>query len=76
MRIREIEQKDIAECVNLIRESFFTVAEELGCVKINIRIVEENQVLKHWYEKQGFVHIRVQKFDFFPFTCGSMEKNL
>lgn len=59
----------------LLKHSF-KVTKELGCVKINIGIVEENQVLKRWYEKQGFFHIRVQKIDFFPFTCGYMEKTL
>lgn len=54
----------------------FTVAKELKCNKINIGIVEENKVLRKWYESFGFVHIGTQKFDFFPFTCGYMEKNL
>lgn len=54
----------------------FEVAKELNCVKMNIGIVEENQVLKRWYETYGFIHIRVQKLDFFPFTCGYMEKKL
>lgn len=54
----------------------FEVARKLDCVKINIGIVEENNVLKKWYESFGFVHIGTQKFDFFPFTCGYMEKNI
>lgn len=54
----------------------FKVAQELGCVKMNIGIVEENKVLKKWYETFGFVHTGTQKFDFFPFTCGYMEKSL
>ena len=28
--IKKIHEKDIAECVNVIRESFITVANELG----------------------------------------------
>jgi len=52
------------------------IAKELNCKKINIGIVEENVVLKNWYEKYGFVHIGAEKFDFFPFTCGYMEKEL
>jgi len=51
----------------------FSAAKSLGCVKMNIGIVEENQVLKKWYESFGFIHNRTQKFDFFPFTCGYME---
>lgn len=54
----------------------FHVAKELGCTKINIGIVEENIALRKWYETFGFVHTGTQKFDFFPFTCGYMEKIL
>lgn len=50
-------------------------ARALGCVKMNIGIVEENTILRAWYEKMGFHHIGTQKFDFFPFTCGYMEKS-
>ena len=51
----------------------FQSAKNLGCLKMNIGIVEENQTLKKWYESFGFKHIKTQKFDFFPFTCGYME---
>lgn len=54
----------------------FEKASELNCAKINIGIVEENIVLRKWYESFGFVHTGVKKFDFFPFTCGYMHKNL
>lgn len=54
----------------------FKIAQEIGCDKMNIGIVEENEVLKKWYETLGFVHIGTEKFDFFPFTCGYMEKEL
>ncbi len=54
----------------------FETAKGLGCSKMNIGIVEENKVLRKWYETFGFVHIRTQKFDFFPFTCGYMERDL
>lgn len=40
-----------------------------------IGIVEENTMLKKWYEANGFIHIGTEKFDFFPFTCGYMIKN-
>ncbi len=51
----------------------FEAAKNLNCSRMNIGIVEENQLLKKWYESFGFKHIRTQKFDFFPFTCGYME---
>ena len=41
--------------------------------KIKIGIVEENKVLRKWYDSLGFIHIGTKKFDFFPFTCGYME---
>ena len=54
----------------------FQTAEALGCRKMKIGIVEENAVLKQWYTRHGFVHTGTKKFDFFPFTCGYMEKDL
>ena len=54
----------------------FETAIDLGCRKINIGIVEENITLQKWYETFGFTHIGTKKFDFFPFTCGYMEKVL
>ena len=54
----------------------FETAKNLGCSKMNIGIVEENQILKKWYESFGFKHIGTQKFNFFPFTCGYMERPL
>lgn len=54
----------------------YKTAKALGCNKINIGIVEENQVLRRWYESLGFVHLGTKKFEHFPFTCGFMEKPL
>lgn len=54
----------------------FKTSKEMNCTKMNIGIVEENTVLRQWYEKLGFHHIGTQKFDFFPFTCGYMEREL
>ena len=54
----------------------FDIAKKSGCTKINIGIVEENKVLRKWYESFGFIHTGTKKFDFFPFTCGYMEKKL
>jgi ribosomal protein S18 acetylase RimI-like enzyme len=54
----------------------FETAKEQGFTKVKIGIVEENQVLRKWYENFGFVHVGTQKFEFFPFTCGYMEKSL
>lgn len=59
----------------LLKHAFKT-AKELNCNKINIGIIEENKTLRKWYESFGFIHTGTQKFDFFPFTCGYMEKRL
>ncbi len=57
-------------------EHSFAKGKELGCSKMTISIVEENTVLRRWYEKHGFIHLGTRKFDFFPFTCGYMERSL
>ena len=40
---------------------------------MDLSIVEENTVLRAWYESYGAVHTGTEKFDFFPFTCGYMK---
>lgn len=54
----------------------YAQAQSHKCNKINIGIVEENTLLRKWYENEGFVHVGTKKFDFFPFTCGYMVKEL
>ena len=54
----------------------FEAAKDLGYLKMNIGIVEENQILRKWYESFDFLHIGAKKFDFFPFTCEYMEREL
>lgn len=49
-------------------------ARDAGCKTMHISIVEENTPLKQWYTQNGFVHTGTKKFEFFPFTCGYMEK--
>ncbi|MBR3102496.1 MAG: GNAT family N-acetyltransferase, partial [Lachnospiraceae bacterium] len=51
-------------------------ASEMGCTMMRLGIVEENQVLRKWYEELGFTHTGTEKYDFFPFTCGYMSKDL
>jgi len=51
-------------------------AKALSCTKMKLGIVEENQVLRKWYEQNGFTHTGTVKYDFFPFTCGYMEQDL
>ncbi len=69
----EYRHKGIGE--KLVKHAF-DVAKELNCNRMNIGIVEENIVLRKWYEALGFVHEGTKKFDFFPFTCGYMKTEL
>ena len=48
-------------------------ARKQHCKVINLGIVEENTVLRQWYERNGAVHTGTEKYDFFPFTCGYMK---
>lgn len=59
----------------LLEHSYF-MAGEKGCKLMNIGIVEENTKLRKWYEENGAVHVGTQKFDFFPFTCGYLKKEV
>jgi ribosomal protein S18 acetylase RimI-like enzyme len=59
----------------LLRDAFQR-ARNADCKTMKISIVEENAPLKQWYVKNGFVHLGTKKFEFFPFTCGYMEKML
>ena len=52
----------------------FEEAKKRDRVVMKIGIVEENKILRRWYEANGFVHTGTEKFDFFPFTCGYLEK--
>lgn len=49
---------------------------ERGFSRMTLGLVEENRVLRAWYEAWGFTHTGCRKFDFFPFTCGYMERLL
>lgn len=41
--------------------------------KISIAIVNENTVLKRWYESYGFKEVRLKVFEHLPFTVCFME---
>ena len=51
-------------------------AEAHHCTVMNLSIVEENTMLRKWYEGCGAIHTGTEKFDFFPFTCGYMKIQL
>lgn len=69
----EYRHKGIGE--RLVEDCFEEVLKN-GKHKVKIGIVEENTVLKKWYEGFGFEHKGTEKYDCFLFTCGYMEKTI
>ena len=69
----EFRHKKIGEA---LLEDAIARAKSKNCAKMKIGIVEENTVLRRWYEKHEFVHTNTIKYDFFPFTCGYMERGV
>ena len=57
-------------------EHSFVIAQQMGCHYMNIGIVEDNAVLRKWYEQNGAVHLGTRKYAFFPFTCGYLKRDL
>ncbi len=55
----------------LLRHSI-SIARAHHCKLMRLSIVEENTVLRRWYEQNGAIHTGTEKYDFFPFTCGYM----
>ena len=53
-------------------EHAVNTAREQNRTIMRLSIVEENTVLRKWYERNGAVHTGTEKYDFFPFTCGYM----
>lgn len=51
-------------------------ASAFGCGKMRLGMIEENVRLRVWYERFGFEHTHTEKYDFFPFACGYMERAL
>ena len=57
-------------------EDAISRARALGFGKMKLSIVEENKVLRKWFEDDGFVHVGTKKFDFFPFPFGYLESSI
>ncbi len=49
------------------------VIKNTSAKKITIGIIEDNTILKDWYETLGFIHTGTKEFDSLPFTVGFME---
>jgi ribosomal protein S18 acetylase RimI-like enzyme len=48
-------------------------ARELGARKVDVGIINDNAVLKRWYQSLGFVETATKNFPFLPFTVCYME---
>lgn len=44
-----------------------------GGSEVSIAIIDENSVLKRWYEQYGFTRTRIKKYDRLPFTVCFMS---
>ena len=69
----EFRHKKIGEA--LLEDAMSRVRNK-ECKKMKLGIVEENKRIRAWYEKHGFTHTHTVKYDYFPFTCGYMERDL
>jgi len=60
-------------CGKMFLDFFKQKTIEAGGNKIEIGMINENSVLRKWYETNGFVHTGKKKYPGFPFTSGYME---
>jgi len=51
-------------------------ATELSADRIILSMIDDNQKLKNWYVKNGFINVGFKKFKKAPFTVGYMERLL
>lgn len=49
------------------------IVEEKGGTKISLGMIEENALLRDWYQANGFVHTGTGQFPQLPFVVGFME---
>ena len=48
-------------------------AKELGSHKVRLGMIDDNKMLRKWYEDNGFLNIGYKNYDGAPFTVGKME---
>ncbi len=51
-------------------------ARELGCTALCVGIIQDNERLRLWYEKHGFVSTGTKRFPHLPFTVGFMTADI
>lgn len=59
-----------------IMEYVFNFVRSSGGEKVGIGIINENTVLKKWYERYGFKETDIKQFKHLPFTVCFMEKEV
>lgn len=57
-------------------EYVFGQASAIGVERVEIAVISENQRLKDWYERFGFVQTGTKRFDHLPFVVAFMAKEL
>jgi ribosomal protein S18 acetylase RimI-like enzyme len=60
----------------LLMDFAFARAREAGAKKVSIAIIDENRVLKAWYERYGFLETGKKTYPHLPFTVSFMEKDV
>lgn len=50
--------------------------KEMGGELISIGLIDTNNILKDWYQRQGFIKTHVKSFDTLPFDVCYMEKKI
>jgi GNAT superfamily N-acetyltransferase len=51
-------------------------SRKCGCEKLRLGMINDNLVLKEWYEKNGFSTYCLKQYDNAPFVAGYMEMEL
>lgn len=59
-----------------IMDYVFSYVRSNGGQKVGIGIINENTVLKKWYERYGFKETGLKQFNHLPFTVCFMEKEV
>jgi GNAT superfamily N-acetyltransferase len=51
------------------------IREEEGRI-VEVRIVDENALLKNWYSSLGFVETRIDRYNHLPFSVGVLRRTI
>lgn len=60
----------------ILMDHVFDYVRAQGGKRISIGIINENTVLKNWYEAYGFGEVGVKTYEHLPFTVCIMEKDV